>query len=178
MAGYTGAVTATQLRTALPASASLKGVVMPMRVRNITAGNIISGGETPGRYYGVEINNSGQMFVNVPWVEGSTPSGSYLPLGGGTMTGSINSCAVLPTTAGVINLNSSGVVTSLGQGYDLGTDALPYRALRAKAVYLGKNSDDQDVYIYYDSVNDCVRIANAGMAIGKWISGGGVSTTS
>ena len=40
-----------------------------------------------GKNYPVELNGSGQMYVNVPWTD--TVISNYLPLSGGTLTGSL-----------------------------------------------------------------------------------------
>lgn len=91
---------------------------------------------TSGRYYAVQRNQSGQLYVNVPWSSGSggttytagtgisisaqnvisadmsaISSGinlsDYLPLSGGTMTGTINSRALVPTADRTYSLGSS-----------------------------------------------------------------------
>ena len=52
-------------------TASQYGVVKPNAVRTsaITATN---GGTTSGRYYGVEMDSNGKLFVNVPWTDTNT----------------------------------------------------------------------------------------------------------
>ena len=65
-------------------TASQYGVVKPAAVRT-SAITSTTGGTTSNRYYGVELDSDGKMFVNVPW----SNSTSYLPLTGGTVTGTL-----------------------------------------------------------------------------------------
>ena len=55
------------------ATSSALGVVKAAAVRT-TAISAATGGNTSGRFYGVEVDSDGKMFVNVPWVEGSSSS--------------------------------------------------------------------------------------------------------
>lgn len=41
------------------------------RSTNVPSSSFNTGGTTTGRYYGVEMNNAGQLYVNVPWQSGS-----------------------------------------------------------------------------------------------------------
>lgn len=91
----------------------------------------------------------------------------------------INSSGLMPEVNGTINIDSTtGAMTSLGNGYDIGRHASGgttkrfIRSLRTKVIYL-----DDGVYLYYDTVNQCVRIIGAGLAAEGFVSGGGVSTT-
>lgn len=141
------------------ATASTIGGVKPMVVRTPSSASYITGGTTAGRYYGVEMNNSGQLFVNVPWIEGGGGTGSYLPLSGGTMTGTINSQNIIPKTTAT---------------YDLGSSSNYWNSL-----YLGYNSTDSaPVYLYYDATNGCIRVRNAGFAADGFVSAGGVQGAS
>ena len=64
------------------ATATTYGAVKPSKVRSssITAS---TGGTTAGRYYGVEMDSNGKLFVNVPWTDtinsggGSSGGGDY-----------------------------------------------------------------------------------------------------
>lgn len=91
-----------------------------------------------------------------------TAVGNYLPLSGGTLTGTLISRAVRP----------SGNSTSQSTGYGLGTSDYYWRHLYTRRVYLSSN-----VYLEYDSTNECVRVYGAGIATDSYISAGGVSTT-
>lgn len=95
----------------------------------------------------------------------------YLPLTGGTLTGTLNSRSVAPTVAGTLTISSTGTMT-LKNGYDLGTPSLPFRAIYGKAIYLAS-----DVYLYYDSTNGCIRAHGAALVSDSYVSAGGVSTT-
>lgn len=50
------------------ATASQYGLVKPGAVRS-SAITATTGGTTSGRYYGVELDSNGKMFVNVPWTD-------------------------------------------------------------------------------------------------------------
>ena len=146
-----------------------------------------------GTYYSVGVDVNGKMYVRVPstggttvswgteqnntvkltvggvektvcldgYSSGSSPSGSYLALSGGTMAGTINAQAVIPKT------NS----TSQSNGYELGSSSYYWRNLYSRRIYLSSN-----VYIYYDSTNNCIR-TNAPIVSDSYISAGGVSST-
>lgn len=88
-----------------------------------------------------------------------------------TRTFVLNASALYPYTAGTITLSSSGALSSLGNGYDLGTTSKYVRALYGKVIYLASG-----VYIYYDTVHHCIR-TNAPIVSDSYISAGGVSTT-
>ena len=88
-----------------------------------------------------------------------------------TRTFVLNASALYPYTAGTITLSSSGALSSLGNGYDLGTSSKYVRALYGKVIYLASG-----VYIYYDTVHHCIR-TNAPIVSDSYISAGGVSTT-
>ena len=82
---------------------------------------------------------------------------------------------IRPSTSGAVTINSSsGEMTALGNGYDLGSEAYPYRAIHTKVIYLGKNGND-DVYVYYDTVNKCVRVHGAGIATDSFVTAGGIA---
>ena len=118
---------------------------------------INTGGTTANRYYGVELSNDGKLFVNVPWIEGGGSTGSYLPLAGGTMTGTIN---------------SQSVIAKSNNAYDLGSSGKYYANTYTKKIYL-----DDGVYIYYDSTNRVIRVQGAGIAATGSVNAGGVSNT-
>jgi hypothetical protein len=148
---------ATTTYYAPKATRTRSGTVKAAAVRTSTSLSLITGGTTSGRYYGVEIDGNGQLFVNVPWVEGSSPSGSYLPLSGGTMTGRIDSQDLWPKTT---------------NAYDLGSETKYFRNAYINKVYLASG-----VYLEYDSTNLCVYVRGAGIATDSFVSAGGVSGT-
>lgn len=85
-----------------------------------------------------------------------------------------------PEINGTITLTSAGAFSSLGNGYDIGrrntsttstSNSRFIRAVRSRMYYL-----TDDVYIYYDTVNHCIR-TNAPIVSDSYISAGGVSTT-
>lgn len=85
-----------------------------------------------------------------------------------------------PEINGTITLTSAGAFSSLGDGYDIGrrntsttstSNSRFIRAVRSRMYYL-----TDDVYIYYDTVNHCIR-TNAPIVSDSYISAGGVSTT-
>lgn len=53
-------------------TASQYGVSKPAAVRS-SAITSTTGGTTSGRYYGVEMDSNGKLFVNVPWSDASIP---------------------------------------------------------------------------------------------------------
>ena len=58
------------------ATSTQSGIVKVAASRNNII-NTISGGQTPNRYYGVEIDSGGKLFVNVPWTGGSGGADKY-----------------------------------------------------------------------------------------------------
>lgn len=85
-----------------------------------------------------------------------------------------------PEINGTITLTSAGAFSSLGNGYDIGrrntsttstSNSRFIRAVRSRMYYL-----TDDVYIYYDTVNNCIR-ANAPIASDSYVSAGGVQST-
>lgn len=62
-------------------TASQYGVVKPAAVRT-SAITSTTGGTTSNRYYGVELDSNGKMFVNVPWTTYTLPAASSSALGG------------------------------------------------------------------------------------------------
>lgn len=76
-----------------------------------------------------------------------------------------------PEIDGTITLNSAGALSALGDGYNVGKSDKFIRATYSKIIYL-----TDSVYIYYDTVNNCIR-TNAPIVSDSYISAGGVSTT-
>lgn len=76
-----------------------------------------------------------------------------------------------PEIDGTITLNSAGALSALGNGYNVGREDKFIRATYSKIIYL-----TDSVYIYYDTVNNCIR-TNAPIVSDGFISAGGVSTT-
>lgn len=76
-----------------------------------------------------------------------------------------------PEIDGTITLNSAGALSALGNGYNVGKSDKFIRATYSKIIYL-----TDSVYIYYDTVNNCIR-TNAPIVSDSYISAGGVSTT-
>ena len=177
------------------ASTSALGGVMVNSVNSSTLATIISTRESSGgasgqyRNYPVNLSSDNKLYVNVPWyagsgggggssvawgtafdnnpvnltIDGTTKrvclngyaaggggGGNYLPLAGGTMTGTITAQNIVP---------SSSV-------YTLGTSTSPWSRL-----YFG-----DEVYLYYDSANGCIRVSNAGFAADGFVSAGGISS--
>lgn len=180
------------------------------RTPDVASGSF-SYGDMSGRYYGVEMNNAGQLYVNVPWTSSSsgssvtwgTPANNtvpltvdgntktlllstwspdlsgYLPLTAGSGNALIDNLymqGAVPTTNGAITINQTTGVITLGDGYDLGDASHAFRALRVNAIYLGKNTNNLDVYMYYDRTNNCVRVKNAGIVSDYNVTGGRAST--
>ena len=96
------------------ATASSYGVVKPNNVRS-TAISATVGGTTSGRYYGVEMDSNGKLFVNVPWTastgggSGSADCGYYPP--GFVDLDSINGYEVVVYNGDVLTSERSGIVT-------------------------------------------------------------------
>lgn len=93
------------------ATASAYGVVKPNAVRAsaITATN---GGTTSDRYYGVEMDSNGKLFVNVPWVNNTYTLSS---LGGvGTVTISTTDPLVFSATKDGTSVAITGALANSG----------------------------------------------------------------
>lgn len=172
------------------ATASVIGGVKPMNVRT-PSGTVTynTGGTNTQRYYGVEMNSSGQLYVNVPWESGG---------GGGTAgvtsidghTGAITAATmksivglddyVTKATAQTIsgektftatNLYANNILPNVAATKNLGAPGNYWGK-----IYLGKNGN-KDVYLQYDSSANALRLYNAGFAADSFVSAGGVSTT-
>ena len=95
------------------ATASTAGLVKPISV--ITKPTINTVSTTAGRYYSIQMSSDGNMFVNVPWVQGSQTSGTVTSV---AMT--------VPTGLSISGspITSSGTLTlSLASGYKIPLDA-------------------------------------------------------
>lgn len=77
----------------------------------------------------------------------------------------------IPEINGTITLTSAGAFSALGNGYNVGRSDRYVRALYSKIIYLASG-----VYIYYDTVHNCIR-TNAPIVSDSYISAGGISTT-
>ena len=154
------------------------------------------------RNYGVERTQDGRLFVNVPWVSGSGGGGGTAGVTSwagleGTISASDAITALeeqldgsmitaeevadalsgyLPLTAGngspLTGTLYAQTIVPTANTYDLGDSSHSWNR-----IYLGKNGNQQDVYIQYDSSIGAVRVYNAGIVSSSFISAGGVSTT-
>ena len=84
------------------ATASNAGIMKAAAVRT-SAITTTQGGTTDGRYYGVELDQNGKAFVNVPWTDNNTTysAGKGLSLSGTTFSAN--------TSLGLINSSSANV---------------------------------------------------------------------
>ena len=198
VAGYTGDVTAAQLSTALGLSGYLPltaGSTKPLTgtlyvnpssssdpaIRITVTGDssthginyVDSSGNLKARF---GVNGSSGLFQifangNVTLRTGGTSASGFTISSPSTSSSNVTSYMMYPAIAGVINLNSSGAFTSLGNGADFASPGTPMRSISTKIIYLASGA-----YIYYDTVNGCIR-TNAPIVSDSYISAGGVSTT-
>ena len=185
VAGYTGEVTAAQLSSALnldgylPLTAgSGKPLTGPLNIK-------LPGSENT--YYDYLLfRNSDNTEVASMRVTGIGHIGLYATQSIEFMAGNTRRFTVsgtyglYPEMNGTITLTSAGAFSSLGDGYDIGrrntsttstSNSRFIRAVRSRIYYL-----TDDVYIYYDTVNNCIR-TNAPIVSDSYISAGGVSST-
>lgn len=91
------------------ATTTTVGLVKPKAVRT-TAITATTGGTTSGKYYGVELDKNGSMFVNVPW-----SSSSYtLPKATTTALGGVKIGSNIGVSDGTISLSASNIENALG----------------------------------------------------------------
>lgn len=174
---------------ASPATDDSYGTVK-IAAKRSTSPTLTTGGTTTGRYYGVEMRSDGRLFTNVPWpdVSWGNVSGSTAQLTVGSQTKTLLLSTYTPDLSGCVtitgtqtisgtktfsatNLTAKNILPS-SSGYNLGSSSKYWGK-----IYLGKNGNNEDVYIEYDSTNECVRVYGAGIATDSYISAGGVSTT-
>ena len=107
------------------------------------------------------------------WIGIYARSGLWLSPGYSHNNGmTLDTTGLYPVTAGTLVIDSTtGAKSSDGNGRDLGTSSAPFRALHSKVIYL-----DGGAYIYYDTVNGCIR-TNAPIVSDSYISAGGVQST-
>ena len=107
------------------------------------------------------------------WIGIYARSGLWLSPGYSHNNGmTLDTTGLYPVTAGTLVIDSTtGTKSSDGNGRDLGTSSAPFRALHSKVIYL-----DSGAYIYYDTVNGCIR-TNAPIVSDSYISAGGVQST-
>lgn len=114
------------------ASASTAGLVKPINV--ITKPSINSITTTSGRYYSVQMSSDGNMFVNVPWVQGSSNLGTVTSitagagLTGGTITSSGTIKAKLRTEV-LMSLDSINASSTSNRVYAVQQDKSGYLAV-------------------------------------------------
>lgn len=101
-----------------------------------------------------------------------------LRTGGSTSSGfsisapSSNRYSITPGIAGTVTVDgTTGALTALNNGMDIGTSSYYVRRIFSKVIYLANN-----VWIYYDTTHNCIR-TNAPIVSDSYISAGGVSTT-
>ena len=85
---------------------------------------------------------------------------------------SSNRYSITPGIAGTVTVDgTTGELTTLNNGMDIGTSSSFLRRIFSRVIYLASN-----VWIYYDTTNGCIR-TNAPIVSDSYISAGGVSTT-
>ena len=101
-----------------------------------------------------------------------------LRTGGSTSSGfsisapSSNRYSITPGIAGTVTVDgTTGALTALNNGMDIGTSSYYVRRIFSKVIYLASN-----VWIYYDTTHNCIR-TNAPIVSDSYISAGGISTT-
>ena len=174
-------------------TSTLGGVLVGSTTKNPT---INSASSTSGKYYPVEMNTSGALFVNVPWVSSSGGGGGAVTSvvsKTGDVTASDISSAIglssyltisaaeqtyLPLSAGsgkplTNTLYSKGIVPTSNNSYDLGASDRVWNNLYVKKVYLSNGTTT--AYFYLDS-NGRIH-TSAPIVSDSYISAGGVSTT-
>lgn len=101
------------------------------------------------------------------WIGYNSISGHEFYVGG-TRRFFLGGNTFRPGTDGTISLTSAGALSALGSGYDIGQSAYFVRAIYSKVIYLAPG-----IYVYYDTVNSCIR-TNAAIVSDLDISSGGV----
>ena len=114
-----------------------------------------------------------QIFANgdVTMRSGGTSTSGFT-ISSPATSGGVTSYMMYPAISGTISLNSAGAFSALGNGADLASPGTSMRSVSTKIIYLA-----QGIYIYYDTVNNCIR-TNAPIVSDSYISAGGISTTS
>lgn len=85
---------------------------------------------------------------------------------------SSNRYSITPGIAGTVTVDgTTGALTALNNGMDIGTSSYYVRRIFSKVIYLANN-----VWIYYDTTHNCIR-TNAPIVSDSYISAGGISTT-
>lgn len=114
------------------ANASTAGLVKPINV--ITKPSINSITTTSGRYYSVQMSSDGNMFVNVPWVQGSSNPGTVTSItaGAGLTGGTITSSGTIKAklrTEGLMSLDSINASSTSNRVYAVQQDKSGYLAV-------------------------------------------------
>ena len=106
-------------------TASQYGVAKAYAVRS-SAITATTGGTTSDRYYGVEKDSNGKLFVNVPWTSGSSGDNDHYPTGftwtdgttagpTGSLTGNTGFTAVSFPAIPAASNTQSGIITTSSQ---------------------------------------------------------------
>ena len=114
------------------ANASTAGLVKPINV--ITKPSINSITTTSGRYYSVQMSSDGNMFVNVPWVQGTSNPGTVTSItaGAGLTGGTITSSGTIKAklrTEGLMSLDSINASSTSNRVYAVQQDKSGYLAV-------------------------------------------------
>ena len=114
------------------ANASTAGLVKPINV--ITKPSINSITTTSGRYYSVQMSSDGNMFVNVPWVQGSSNPGTVTSItaGAGLTGGTITSSGTIKAklrTEDLMSLDSINASSTSNRVYAVQQDKSGYLAV-------------------------------------------------
>lgn len=114
------------------ADASTAGLVKPINV--ITKPSINSITTTSGRYYSVQMSSDGNMFVNVPWVQGSSNPGTVTSItaGAGLTGGTITSSGTIKAklrTEDLMSLDSINASSTSNRVYAVQQDKSGYLAV-------------------------------------------------
>lgn len=184
-----------QISVAKATNSTLGGILLKYAARTGSGASpnpTVNGLSTDSdRYYWIEMNSSGQLFVNVPWVSssgGTSGVSSVVSKTGDVTTTHIANALTaagykltdttydlsgyLPLSAGsgkklTGDLYSQTILPKTSATYNLGGSSNYWNYEYVKRIYLASG-----VYIEYDSTNQCVRVYGAGLAVENFITAG------